>query len=50
MVVCNAANLELLPAMKVHPIFNFALLKRYYRKCLLQNLISVDDNAEYEVE
>ena len=50
MVRCNATKLELKPPMKVHCVFNVALLKRYHRKCLLPNLISVDDNVEYEVE
>ena len=31
MVGCNAAKLELPPGMKVHPVFNVALLKRYHR-------------------
>ena len=49
MVGRNAAKLELLPGMKVHPVFNIALLKRYHGQCLMPNPISVDDNAEYEV-
>ena len=31
MVGHNAAKLELPPGMKVHPVFNIALLKRYHR-------------------
>ena len=50
MVGRNAAKLELPPGMKVHPIFNVALLKRYHSQCLIPNPILVDDNAEYEVE
>ena len=49
MVGCNAAKLELPPGIKVHPVFNIALLKRYHSQCLIPNLILVDDNAEYEV-
>ena len=50
MVRRNAAKLELPPGMKVHPVFNVALLKRYHRQCLLPNPISVDGDAECEVE
>ena len=50
MIGCNAAKLELPPGIKVHPIFNVALLKKYHGQCLIPNPISVDDNAEYEVE
>ena len=50
MTGCNAAKLELPLAMKVHPIFYVALLKRYQRQCLLPNPILLDDNAQYEVE
>ena len=50
MVRRNAAKLELQPGMKVYPVFNIALLKRYYGQCLLLNPISVDGDAEYEVE
>ena len=50
MVGRNAAKLELPLGMKVHPIFNVALLKRYHGEHLLPNPISVDSNAEYEVE
>ena len=46
---CNAAKLELPPGMKVHPIFNIALLKRYHSQSLIPNPISVDDDAEYKV-
>ena len=42
---CNAAKLELPPGMKVHPVFNVALLKRYHRQRLLPNPISVDGDA-----
>ena len=50
MIGCNAAKLELQLGMKVHPVFNMALLKRYLGQCLLLNTISVDNNAEYKVE
>ena len=50
MVGHNAAKPELPPGMKVHPVFNVALLKRYYSQCFIPNLISVDDDAKYEVE
>ena len=50
MVGRNAAKLELPPGIKVHPVFNVALLKRYHGQRLIPNPISVDDNAEYEVE
>ena len=50
MVGCNVAKLELPPGIKVHPIFNVALLKRYHGQCLLLNPILVDDDAEYKVE
>ena len=50
MVGHNAAKLELPPWMKVHPVFNAALLKRYHSQRLLPNTILVDGNAEYEVE
>ena len=49
MVRRNAAKLELPLGMKVHPIFNVALLKRYHGQCLILNPILVDDNAKYEV-
>ena len=50
MVGCNAAKLELPPGMKVHPVFNIALLKRYHGQRLIPNPILVDDDAEHEVE
>ena len=50
MVGRNAAKLELLPGMKVYPVFNVVLLKRYHGQRLLPNAISVDGDAEYEVE
>ena len=50
MVGHNAAKLELPPGMKVHPIFNVALLKRYHGQRLLPNPILVDGDAEYKVE
>ena len=50
MIGYNIAKLELSLGMKVHPIVNIALLKRYHGQQLLLNPISVDDNAEYEVE
>ena len=50
MVGHNAAKLELPPGMKVHPVFNIALLKRYHRPHLLPNPILVDGNAEYKEE
>ena len=50
MIRCNAANLELPPGLKVYPVFNVALLKRYHSQNLLPNLILVDDYADYEVE
>ena len=50
MVRRNGAKLELPPGMKVHPVFNVALLKRYHGQCFLPNPILVDGNAEYEVE
>ena len=50
MVGRNAAKLELPPGIKVHPVFNIALLKRYHRQRLLLNPILVDGDAEYEVE
>ena len=50
MIICNAAKSELPLGIKVHLVFNVALLKRYHGQRLLPNLISVDDNAEYEVE
>ena len=49
MVGRNAAKLELPPGIKVHPIFNIALLKRYHGQCLIPNPISVDDDAKYKV-
>ena len=45
MVGRNAAKLELLPGMKVRPVFNVALLKRYHSQPLIPNLISVDYDA-----
>ena len=50
MVGHKAAKLELPLVMKVHPIFNIALLTRYHGLCLLKNLILVDNDAEYKVE
>ena len=50
MVGCNAVKLELPPGMKIHPIFNVTLLKRYHGQHLLPNPISIDGNAEYKVE
>ena len=50
MVGCNTDKLELLPGMKVHPIFNVALLKKYHGQRLIPNPILVDDDAEYEVQ
>ena len=50
MIGHNAAKLELPLGMKVYPVFNVALLKRYHSKRFLPNPILVDNNAEYEVE
>ena len=50
MVGHNAAKLELPLGMKVHPVFNVALLKRYHGQCLIPNPILVEDDVEYEVE
>ena len=50
MIECNSAKLELPPGMKVHLVFNVALLKRYHSQCLIPNLILVEVDAEYEVE
>ena len=50
MVKHNATKLELPPGMKIHPVFNVALLKRYHRQSLLPNPILVDGDAEYKVE
>ena len=50
MIRNNAAKLELPPVMKVYQVFNMAFFKNYHRKCLLPNLILVDNNAENEVE
>ena len=50
MIGCNAVKLELPPRMKVHPIFNMALLKKHHSQHSIPNQISVDDDAEYEVE
>ena len=50
MVGYNATKLEWPPGMKIHPIFNVALLKRYDGQCLLLNPILVDGKAEYKVE
>ena len=50
MIGCNTAKLELLLGIKVNPIFNVALLKRYHGQRLLPSLILVDDNAKYKVE
>ena len=50
MVRWNAAKLELPAGMKVHPVFNVVLLKRYHGQRLLPNPILVDGNAEYKVE
>ena len=49
MIGHNTAKLELPLVIKVHPVFNVALLKKYYGNCLLLNPILVDNNAEYEV-
>ena len=50
MVIHSVSNLKLPLAMKVHVLFNVALLKRYHGKYLLLNLTLADDDAEYEVE
>ena len=50
MVGRNAAKLELPLGMKVHPVFNVALLKKYHGQRLMTNPISVDNDAEYEVQ
>ena len=50
MIGHNAAKLELPPGIKVHPVFNVALLKRYHGQHILPNPISVDKDAENEVE
>ena len=50
MIRCNAAKLELPPSMKVYPIFNVALLKKYHGQYLIPNPILVDDDAEYEID
>ena len=50
MIRHNAAKLELTLGMKVHLVFNMALLTRYHSQCLILNLILVEDDAEYEVE
>ena len=50
MIRQNAAKIELLPGIKVHPVFNVALLKKYHSQHLIPNPISVDNDAEYEIE
>ena len=50
MIGWNTAKLELLPGMKVDPVFNVVLLKRYHSQRLLPDPKMVDDNPEYEVE
>ena len=50
MIGHNTAKLELPLVMIVHPVLNMVLLKKYHGSYLLPNLISVDDNAEYEVK
>ena len=50
MIGRNAAKLELSLVMKVHPVFNVALLKRYHRLYLLKNPIPIDDDAQHEVK
>ena len=50
MIGHNTAKIELPPRIKVHPIFNMALLKKYYSQCLMPNPIWVDNDTEYKVE
>ena len=50
MIGCNAAKIELEPGIKVHPVFNMALLKKHHAQCLIPNPILVDKNSEYKVE
>ena len=50
MIRCNAGKLEMPPGMKVLPVFNAALLKKYHGQHLIPNPILLDDDAEYKVE
>ena len=50
MIGYNAAKLALPLVMKVHLVFNAALLMKYYGECLLPNPILVCDDEEYELK
>ena len=47
MIRHNAAKLDLPPGIRVYPIFNVALLKKYHGQHLILNTTSIDDDAEY---
>lgn len=46
----NAFKLQLPPALKVHPVFNVALLKPYFGDHLVPAEVEIDGVREYEVE
>ena len=46
----NAAKLDLLASMSIHPVFNVSLLRKYYGDRLLPKAVQVEDDAEKEID
>ena len=49
-VGCNVFKLDLLVALRVHPVFNVSLLQWYTGDRMLPALLEVDDKTEYVVD
>ena len=46
----NACKLQMPAAMKVHPVFNVALLRKYHGTRVVPAALEVDDQQRYEIE
>ena len=50
MIGSNAAKLQLPDSMKIHPVFNVGLLKKYQGYLFRPEPMEIDGKLEYEVE
>ena len=50
MVGSNAARLQLPATMKIHPVFNVGLLKKYQGDLIRPDPVEIDGELEYEVD
>ena len=50
MVGSNAARLQLPATMKIHPVFNVGLLKKYQGDLIRPDPVEIDGELEYKVD